>query len=57
MKTGSAPNMPNLYCNPDEGARWREIRKASKAWRSRDKKLLELSHRARVEPCARGRAR
>ena len=34
-----------LYCNPDEQTTWREIRKASRAWRQRNGKLTELIHR------------
>jgi hypothetical protein len=32
----------DLYQNPDELAVWRGIRKASRAWRQRDRKILEL---------------
>jgi hypothetical protein len=35
-------NVPYLYQNPDESAVWRSIRRASRAWRHRDRKLLEL---------------
>ena len=38
----AAPYMPALYQNFDEDAHWKQIRKASKTWRSRDKELLEL---------------
>eukprot|EP00966_Prymnesium_polylepis_P330375 7386031-Prymnesium_polylepis.2 len=32
----------DLYANPDEGAHWREVRKASRTWRQRDAKLTEV---------------
>ena len=35
-------NVGSLYHNPDETAAWRGIRRASKAWRQSDRKLLEL---------------
>jgi hypothetical protein len=35
-------SVPYLYQNPDESAVWRSIRRASRAWRQRDRKLLEL---------------
>ena len=38
-----------FYCNPDSGANWRGVRKQSRAWRARDKKLLELVHRQRAD--------
>ena len=34
--------VPLLYQNPDESAVWRSIRRSSRAWRQRDRKLLEL---------------
>lgn len=43
MSLGADANL--LYCNPDLNACWREVRKQSRAWRARDKKLLELVHR------------
>ena len=35
-------SVPYLYQNPDETAVWRSIRRASRAWRQRDRKILEL---------------
>ena len=35
-------SVPYLYQNPNETAVWRSIRRASRAWRQRDRKLLEL---------------
>ena len=32
----------DFYINPDEGAHWRNVRRASRAWRQRDAKLLEV---------------
>ena len=48
--TGAAPftvlshtdDIDQFYANPDEDAHWRTVRRASKAWRSRDAKLLEV---------------
>lgn len=31
-----------LYCNSDEQAVWREVRKSSRSWKTRDRKLVEL---------------
>ena len=39
-----------LYCNPDLNAVWRDVRKQSRAWRSRDKKILELVHKLNAKP-------
>ncbi len=33
-----------LYCNEDSGAEWRAVRRGSRAWRHRDKKIVELMH-------------
>ena len=32
----------NFYINPNASTHWREVRRASKAWRKRDRKFLEL---------------
>ena len=32
--------------NRDKNANWQDIRKGSKTWRSRDKKLLELTYKS-----------
>jgi len=32
----------NFYINPNPSTHWREVRRASKAWRKRDRKFLEL---------------
>ena len=45
-----------LYCNPDEQTTWREIRKASRAWRQRNGKLTELIHRQFADDDGRLRA-
>ena len=37
-----------FYHNPDPQAVWRGLRKQSRAWRARDKKLLELVYRSRA---------
>lgn len=33
-----------IYRNPDLKACWRDVRKSSRTWRARDKKLLEIVH-------------
>ena len=35
-------NIAGFYNNPDEDANWRNVRRASRAWRQRDGKLLEV---------------
>ena len=39
-----------MYCNPDLNACWREVRKQSRAWKSRDKKLLDLVQQLNAKP-------
>lgn len=43
ISAGSASSV--MYCNPDTNAVWRDARRQSRAWRARDKKLLELTHK------------
>jgi hypothetical protein len=40
----STASVANLYRNPDEASVWRGVRQASRAWRQRDRKILELVH-------------
>ena len=40
----STASIANLYQNPDEASVWRGVRRASRAWRQRDRKVLELVH-------------
>lgn len=44
-----SPNITLLYCNENPMATWREVRRASRAWRQRDRKLLELVHAQRAD--------
>eukprot|EP00900_Chrysochromulina_parva_P017672 jgi/Chrpa1/25906/Chrysochromulina_OHIO_Genome00025736-RA len=37
-------SVTKLYQNPDEASVWRGVRRASRAWRQRDRKILELVH-------------
>ena len=37
-------SITKLYQNPDEASVWRGVRRASRAWRQRDRKILELVH-------------
>ena len=39
-----------LYCNGNLNACWRDARRQSRAWRTRDRKLLELVHRTMAKP-------
>ena len=39
-----------MYRNGNLNATWREVRKQSRAWRARDKKILELVHRTMAGP-------
>ena len=34
-------SIEDLYRNPDEGAYWREVRRASRSWRNRDQQMRE----------------
>ena len=37
-------DLPRLYLNPDPEAYWRSLRRRSKAWKARDKAILETVH-------------
>ncbi len=39
-----AEDLPSLYMNPDPEAYWRGLRRRSKAWKARDKAILETVH-------------
>lgn len=39
-----AEDLPRLYLNPNQEAYWRSLRRRSKAWKARDKAILETVH-------------
>eukprot|EP00927_Polykrikos_kofoidii_P026351 TRINITY_DN23493_c0_g1_i5.p1 TRINITY_DN23493_c0_g1~~TRINITY_DN23493_c0_g1_i5.p1 ORF type:complete len:948 (-),score=131.35 TRINITY_DN23493_c0_g1_i5:318-3092(-) len=39
---GVCSAMPLLYKNPDDSAKWRHIRRSSRQWRQRDRRMVEL---------------